>query len=158
MGRSYVRFYYWNFIIATAVIVSFEQLSYSVLEGGTVTVCGDLSSIAETTVTVALIVTDGTAQQNNDFILSLVELIFQPGVIQSCTFIGAINDIALEGDESFTLGLQSTNSLVQVSQTAGLTTVTIPNEDSKSLMFNMNSDSSMFPFLPHRHNGILSAT
>ena len=110
------------------------------------TVCGDLSSITETSVIVALIVTDGTAQQNSDFILSLIELIFQPGVIQSCTFIGAIDDIALEGDESFTLGLQSTNSLVQISQTAGLTTVTIPNEDSKSLMFNMTSNSSKFPF------------
>ena len=142
MSRSCIRFYYWNFIITTAVIVSFEQLSYLVLEGSTVTVCGDLSSIAETTVTVALIVTDGTAQQNSDFILSLVELLFQPGVIQSCTFIGAIDDITLEGDESFTLGLQSTNSFVQISQTAGLTTVTIPNEDSKLLMFSMNSNSS----------------
>ena len=158
MSRSCIRFYYWNFIIAIAVVVSFEQLSYLVLEGGTTTVCGALSSITETTVTVALIVTDGTAQQNSDFILSLVELMFQPGVTQSCTFIGAIDDIALEGDESFTLGLQSTNSLVQVSQMAGLTTVTIPNEDSKSLMFNMNSCSSKCPFLPHRCNGILSAT
>lgn len=143
-NRNYIRFYYWNFIIATAVIVSFEQSSYSVLEGSSVTVCGDLSSIAETTVTVTLIVTDGTAQQNSDFTLSLVMLIFQPDVTQSCTLIGAIDDIALEGDESFTLELQSTNNFVQISQTAGLTTVTIPNEDSKSSVFIIDSPSSNF--------------
>jgi hypothetical protein len=131
-----------EFIIAAAVTVSFEQLSYLVLEGSSVTVCGDLSSIADTTVTVTLVVTDGTAQQNSDFVISVVMLVFQPGVTQSCTIIGAIDDNALEGDESFTIGLQSTNSLVQISQTAGLTTVTIPNEDSKSPVYIIDSSSS----------------
>ena len=95
-------------------------------------VCGDLSSIAETTITVTLIVTDGTAQQNIDFTLSVPLLIFQPGVTQSCTVVSAIADDTLEGDESFTLGLESINSLVQISPTAGMTTVAIPNQDSKS--------------------------
>ncbi len=111
------------------------------------TVCGDLSSIADTTVTVTLVVTDETAQQNIDFVVSVVMLIFQPGVTQSCTNIGALDDNALEGDESFTLGLQSTNSLIQISQTAGLTTVTIPNEDSKSPVYIIDSPSSKFSFL-----------
>lgn len=95
-------------------------------------VCGDLSSIAETSVTVTLAVAGGIAQQNIDFTLSVLSLIFPPGVTQSCTFVSAVVDDTLEGDESFTLGLESTNSLIQISQTAGMTAVTIPNEDRKS--------------------------
>ena len=95
-------------------------------------VCGDLSSITETSVAITLAVTGGTTQQNIDFTLSVLSLIFPPGVTQSCTVVSAVVDNTLEGDESFTLGLVSTNSLVQISQTAGMTTVTIPNEDRKS--------------------------
>ena len=95
-------------------------------------VCGDLSSIAETPVTVTLTVTGGTAQQSVDFSLSVSSLTFQPGATEGCTVVSAIVDNTLEEDEVFTLGLQSTSDLVQVSQLAGTTTVTIPNQDSKS--------------------------
>lgn len=97
-------------------------------------VCGDLSSIAEIPINVALTVIGGTAQQNVDFTLSVSFLIFQPGVTQSCTVVSAIVDNTLEEDEEFTLGLQSTNGLVQISPNAGMTMVTIPNQDSKLSM------------------------
>lgn len=109
-------------------------------EGSSVTVCGDLSSVAETTVTVTLAVTDGTAEQNVDFTLSDLLLIFQPGVPQSCMDVSALVDNTLEGDETFTLELQSTNGLVQISQTAGMTTITIPNQDS-TLVIDLHSQA-----------------
>ena len=93
-------------------------------------VCGELSSIAETPVTVTISVIGDTAQQ--DFTLSPISLSFQPGATQSCTVVTATVDNTLEEDEVFTLGLQSTNNLVQISQTAGMTAVTVPNQDSKS--------------------------
>ena len=92
--------------------------------------CGQLSSISEIPVTVTLIVNDDTAQQNSDFTLSVLALNFQPEEEQSCTVISASTDSTLEEDEIFTLELQSSNGLVQVSPTAGVTTITIPNQDS----------------------------
>lgn len=123
--------YYDVSVILTDVTVSFQELTYSVLEGASVSVCGNLSMITETSVVVALTVTSGTAQRNIDFTLSASSLTFQPGETQSCTFVSATVDNTLEEDESFTLELQSTNNLVLISPTAGMTRVTIPNQDSK---------------------------
>lgn len=92
--------------------------------------CGLLSSIAETPITVMVVVDDVTALQNIDFTLSVSTLSFQSGVTQSCTTVSAIADLILEEDETFTLGLLSNNDLVQIlpGETA---TVTIPNQDCK---------------------------
>lgn len=94
-------------------------------------VCGILSSTAETLITVTLLVNDDTAQQNNDFTLSVLALEFQLGEVQSCTIVSAIADFTLEEDEMFSLGLQSVNNLVQISSTDGEAIVMIPNQDCK---------------------------
>lgn len=91
--------------------------------------CGSLSSIAETPVTVTIMVNDVTALQNTDFTLSVSTLSFQSGVTQSCTTVSAIADFILEEDETFTLGLLSNSDLVQILPIDGTATVTIPNQD-----------------------------
>lgn len=111
--------------------VSFQESSHSIAEGSSDRVCGQLSSEAAIAVTVAISMSDGTAQQDIDFSISSLSLIFQPGSVQSCVSISAVSDSFLEGDESFTLILQSfNNSSVLVSPTAGGTRVTILDQDS----------------------------
>ena len=93
--------------------------------------CGQLSSEATLPVTVALLISGGTAQQDTDFTISSFILTFQPGSVLSCTTISVTNDPILEEDETLLLSLQSSDSAVLISITAGTTTVTIPNQDSK---------------------------
>ena len=113
------------------VTASFQEPSYLVAEGSSDQVCGQLSSEAAIPITVVLSINGGTAQQNTDFTISSFALSFQPGGVLSCTTISVIGDLTLEEDEILVLSLQSSNNAVLVSSTAGTTTVTIPNQDSR---------------------------
>ena len=93
--------------------------------------CGQLSSETEILVTVTLLINGGTAQQNTDFTISNLALNFLPGSVLICTTISVTDDPILEEDETLILSLQSSNNAVLISSTAGTTTVTIPNQDSK---------------------------
>ena len=126
----YLFFIYFSLLLI-AVTVSFQESSSSIEEGSSEQLCCQLSSGAEIPVVVTLLVNDGTAQLNMDFILSTQVLIFQPGEILICVAVSATNDSTLEEDEVFTLDLQSSNSDVLTSPIASTTTVTIPNQDSK---------------------------
>ena len=113
--------------------VSFQEPSYLIAEGSSDQVCGQLSSEAAIPITVALLINDGTAQQNTDFTFSSLALNFQPGSVLSCTTISVTNDPTSEEDETIELSLQSADSTVLISLTAGTTTITIPNQDSKHI-------------------------
>ena len=113
--------------------VTFQESSYSIEEGMLGQVCGQLSSIAATSVTVSLSITGGSAQINEDFTVTSLTLTFQPGIIIGCTTVMAADDSTVEDDEIFTLVLNNlSNPAVQV---AGSTTVTIPNRNSKQMHF-----------------------
>ena len=114
-----------------AVMISFEEILYSVEEGSSIEVCGEVSQPTEAPISVTISDNGDTALQNTDFTLSLSTLSFQPGQIRSCTVVSAVDDVILEEDEDFTLALLSSNNRIQVSQTAGMTTVVIPNQDSE---------------------------
>ena len=91
--------------------------------------CGQLSSVAATSVTVSLSVTGGSAQVNVDFTITTLSLTFLPGTTLSCTTVMAADDSTLEDDETFTLTLNNlANPAVQAT---GSTMVTIPNRNSK---------------------------
>ena len=111
-------------------MVAFQESIYSVEEGTSIQVCSEVSLPAEAPVLVTVSVNDNTAQENADFVVSLTMLSFQPGQVESCTTASAVDDPILEGNEEFTLTLQSNDNLIQISPTAGLAMVAIPNQDS----------------------------
>ena len=120
-------------LLLTAVTASFQQPSNSIFEGNLDQMCAQLSSEAAIPVTLALSINGGTAQLNTDFTISSFVLTFQPGSVLSCTIISVINDPTLEEDETLVLSLQSSDSAVLISPTAGTTTISIPNQDSKHI-------------------------
>ena len=111
-------------------MVAFQESIYSVEEGTSIQVCGEVSLPTEALVSVTVSINGNTAQENADFVVSLTMLSFQPGQVESCTTASAVDDPILEGSEEFTLTLQSNNNLIQISSTAGLAMVAILNQDS----------------------------
>lgn len=111
----------------------FEQSSYFLTEGNTVQVCALLSSesMSDILFTAGLIISGGTAIQNSDFVISGQTLTFLVSETRSCVNVQAIDDTTLEGDEVFTLLLESSDEAVQISPTADVTTITIPNQNSE---------------------------
>ena len=113
--------------------VSFQQPTYSVIEGTTVEVCAELPLSAEILVSVNLVIGEGSAQLPTDFTLSpsTQRLDFAIGQTQSCATVEAVSDFTLEEDEMFSLTLVSNEPFVLISTTEGSTQVNIPNQDSK---------------------------
>ena len=128
--RLYQYIIYFS-LLFTAVTVSFQESANSIVEGSSDQLCGQLSSETGIPVIVTLSINGGTAQLNTDFTISSLALAFQPGSVLSCTTFSVTNDPTLEVDETVILSLQSVNSNVLISSTAGTTIVTIPNQDSK---------------------------
>ena len=114
-------------LFLTAVTVTFQEPSYTMEEGSSGQVCGELSSTAAIPVTVSLSITGGTALESVDFTIPSPSIIFQAGSVLSCVDVMIANDSLLEESETFTLALNSSNPVVQTSGTA---TVTIPNRNS----------------------------
>ena len=119
------------------VTVSFLQSTYSIIEGNTIPVCAELSSVADILVSVGLTISEGTAELSTDFTLSpsTQVLTFEPGAIQSCVSVAAMNDSILEVDEAFVLLLVSNDVSVLISSTDESTTIEIPNQNSKDFGF-----------------------
>ena len=99
--------------------------------------CAELSSVADILVSVGLTISEGTAELSTDFTLSpsTQVLTFEPGAIQSCVNVAAMNDSILEVDEAFVLLLVSNDVSVLISSTDESTTIEIPNQNSKDFGF-----------------------
>lgn len=108
--------------------VTFQEASYTIEEGISGQVCGELSSMAAIPVTVTLSIMGGTALESVDFTIPSPSITFQSGNVLSCMDVIVTNDLLLEESEIFTLALNSSDPFVQTSGTA---TVTISNRNSK---------------------------
>ncbi|MEO8434722.1 MAG: Calx-beta domain-containing protein, partial [Pyrinomonadaceae bacterium] len=127
------------FAVASKITMQFSQASYSKAESGpltniTVTRSGDTSAPASVNFStgnnsyVACDVTNGTAVQNCDFLLSSGTLNFAAGQVSRTFPIIIIEDLYVEGDETISLTLNGPSSaLLGIQSTA---TLTITDNDS----------------------------
>ena len=89
-------------------------------------ICVQLSREAAIQVILPLMVVAGTAQQNVDFTISSQFFTFPTGVQESCIIVSAVGDTILEDDEQFTLTLQSSDTVLSLSDAS----ITIIDQNS----------------------------
>lgn len=95
----------------TGVAIGFNETIFTTLESaGAVEICIDLIGTSQRSVLVTLSSTDSDSQ---DFQLPIVPtLVFQREQPQVCTFLTIENDAIVEGLESFTLELNTSDPAV----------------------------------------------
>lgn len=114
-----------HFLVAVEVLFQQGTL-YSVPEGSTMQICVQLSREAAIQVIIPVIIVAGTAQQNVDFTISSQSFTFPAGIQESCNTVSSIGDTILEDDEQFTLTLQSSDTVVSLSDAS----ITIIDQNS----------------------------
>ena len=111
-----------------AVTVSFGQATYSVSEGGTVTVEVTLSADPERTVVVPITVTDQGGATGGDYMGVPADVTFNSGDTSMTFEITATDDSAVDGGESIKLGFGALPAKVSAAS-PDETTVSITDND-----------------------------
>jgi beta-glucanase (GH16 family) len=92
---------------ASLPAVQFTSTTYSVDEGGTVTITVQLDVSSSTPVTVAYTTANGTAIAGSDYLTSTGIIVFAPGEVSKSFQVVALADAAQEGDETILLALSN---------------------------------------------------
>ncbi len=122
-----------------SVDVSFEEVSYSVIEGDTVTVKVVLSSDPERTVTIPLTKTNQGGASNSDYSLPN-SVVFNSGDTEKTFSFSATQDTVDDDGESVKLGFQNLPTGVSAG-TTDETTVSITDDDVPSVMVSFEESS-----------------
>ena len=112
-----------------SVSVSFEQGSYTVAEGSSVTVEVKLSADPERTVTIPITKTNRGTTSNSDYSGVPANVVFDTGDTEQTFSVSATDDSVDDNGESVTLGFGTLPAGVELSGNAE-TTVSITDDDT----------------------------
>ncbi len=118
-----------------AVTVSFGAATYSVTEGGTVSVTVTLSADPERSVTIPLTTTNGTGAVAGDYSGVPASVAFASGETSKTLTFSATDDSVDESDETVTLSFGASLPTRVTAGTTSSTVVTITDNDTSGLTY-----------------------